>query len=622
MRNIIVLSILTFLFVYPSISQIESTKNLLIKELKSGDKNQSIYTKTLADLKQAEFKKDFATLAELSDLLGYYHRQYGQVDSAKYYYQLAVEKYTGLNNLSALADVHLSLEDLYNNNAQFLDAMNEVFAALKIYERLNDKVGISTCYAHLCDLLYYQNKYNEGIRYCDMAIAIQEELNDPATLALSYKFKAINQLFSGDNLDEALFNVNKAIELYVSINEQGALWCSVINSRGNILKYMGRYEEAMVDYSGNYKVSLEQNLDRVTLASLANMGHVMLLQGKYEKALPYNLEAIAIMKATGKTKNLWENYRHVSEMYEKIGQTEKSLTYYKLYSEEHDKYLNSIIDRLETEAQVKYEAEKRQATIDSQNAIIAEQQKIQLLSISLGVLLLAIVFGLIYFYRKRQKQNQALQNLNTDLDKKNVQNELLLKEIHHRVKNNLELVKSLIALQSAQLDDGATKDAMVASQNRVQSMGIIHQKLYQGENLASIEMKDYFLNLGDGILDTFDATDRVKIACAMENLELDVDTAVPIGLIVNELLTNALKYAFPDGKQGEIKVSLKRTDLETLQLQVVDNGIGKNHSNIPIGTGFGSQLIHLLTIQLNGTMQESSDRGMSVTFQFKLKNAA
>ena len=85
---------------------------------------------------------------------------------------------------------------------------------------------------------------------------------------------------------------------------------------------------------------------------------------------------------------------------------------------------------------------------------------------------------------------------------------------------------------------------MIASQNRVQSMGIIHQKLYQGENLGSIEMKDYFMNLGEGILDTFNAEDQVKIECAMDNLELDVDTAVPIGLMSMNLLTNALKYAF------------------------------------------------------------------------------
>src|SRR5690554_7836990 len=164
--------------------------------------------------------------------------------------------------------------------------------------------------------------------------------------------------------------------------------------------------------------------------------------------------------------------------------------------------------------------------------------------------------------RKREK----LQVLNLELEQKNKQNELLLKEIHHRVKNNLELVKSLISLQASQLEDSATKDAMVASQNRVQSMGIIHQKLYQGENLESIEMKDYFINLSEGILDTFNLEDQVKIECTMDHLELDVDTAVPIGLIVKELLTNALKYDFPNNKKGNIEISLLRNKPDVLKI--------------------------------------------------------
>lgn len=184
------------------------------------------------------------------------------------------------------------------------------------------------------------------------------------------------------------------------------------------------------------------------------------------------------------------------------------------------------------------------------------------------------------------------------------------------------MVKSLIALQSAQIEDPATKDAMIASQNRVQSMGIIHQKLYQGTNLGSIEMKDYFLNLSEGILDTFNAEDKVKIECAMDNLDLDVDTAVPIGLIVNELLTNALKYAFPEQQTGIINISLEKDTDHNLKLQVKDNGIGKTEGIAPKGTGFGSQLVKLLTRQLNGKMIERNDAGTHIEFDFLIRKSA
>ena len=197
---------------------------------------------------------------------------------------------------------------------------------------------------------------------------------------------------------------------------------------------------------------------------------------------------------------------------------------------------------------------------------------------------------------------------------------MLLKEVHHRVKNNLEVVSSLLALQSAQIDDPNTKEAMQEGQNRVHSIGIVHQKLYQGETLGAIEIKDYFLNLSESILDSFGAEKRVQIVCAMDALNIDIDTAVPLGLIVNELLTNTLKYAFPDGRKGNVEIKLEKRNDGMLQLQVSDNGVGK--SGLTQGTGFGGQLISLLTKQLGGTMREENNNGTHIFFEFKMDKAA
>jgi len=127
------------------------------------------------------------------------------------------------------------------------------------------------------------------------------------------------------------------------------------------------------------------------------------------------------------------------------------------------------------------------------------------------------------------------------------------------------------------------------------------------------------LNLSESILDTFGAEQQVEIECAMEQLEVDVDTAVPLGLIVNELLTNTLKYAFPDGQKGCVKIKLEKRDENILHLEVADDGIGKSGSVSAKGTGFGGQLISLLTRQLNGTMWEEVKNGTIVSFNFKLE---
>ena len=212
----------------------------------------------------------------------------------------------------------------------------------------------------------------------------------------------------------------------------------------------------------------------------------------------------------------------------------------------------------------------------------------------------------------------VLQATQVSLTAKNAENELLLKEIHHRVKNNLEIVSSLLELQSAQIDDPSVQAAMLSSQNRVHSMGIIHQKLYQGAHLAAIEMRDYFINLSENILDSFNTDGKIKVECNMPELILDIDTAISIGLITNELLTNSLKYAFEGRDSGTIKISLNDENTEgSLLLKIADDGVGKKENEAAKGTGFGTQLIHLLTRQLDGQLSYEIDNGTTVNLYFK-----
>ena len=294
------------------------------------------------------------------------------------------------------------------------------------------------------------------------------------------------------------------------------------------------------------------------------------------------------------------------------------------------------ITNIEKTKQVKQLEIKEKQRIDDLNLSEVYAQNRLRFNAAIVLLLSALVISFILYRnnRNKQKANLALKDKNDKIEKtvsalnttqaalvaRNAENELLLKEIHHRVKNNLEVVSSLLALQSHQIDDPNTKEAMLASQNRVHSIGIVHQKLYQGENLGSIEMKDYFINLSESILDSFNAHERVQVECAMSNLNVDIDTAVPLGLIVNELLTNTIKYAFPGGRSGKVQITLEQAASGNLQLLVSDNGVGKGDTIN--GTGFGGQLISLLTRQLGGTMKEDNNNGTHLFFEFKSTKAA
>ncbi len=322
----------------------------------------------------------------------------------------------------------------------------------------------------------------------------------------------------------------------------------------------------------------------------------------------------------------------LSQIYEKSNPI-KAFDYLKISTAAKDTVTN-----IEKNKQVKIlEIKEKQRVEDLNLAEVYAKNELRFNTV-IGLLFSALLISFILYRNNRQKQkanallqeqkaeintqNITLENTLGQLTSKNAENELLLKEIHHRVKNNLEVVSSLLALQSAKIDDPDVQEAMLASQNRVQSMGILHQKLYQSDHLASIEMKNYFQNLCENLLDSYNETHRIKVSVDMDEIEMDVDTAIPVGLIVNELLTNSLKYAFPMGKNGEVKLSLKNTDKEHFVLTISDNGVGKILNSSPKGTGFGSQLVDLLTQQLDGKLNQEVSNGTLISIDFKSQKAA
>ncbi|NQU64343.1 MAG: response regulator, partial [SAR324 cluster bacterium] len=161
-----------------------------------------------------------------------------------------------------------------------------------------------------------------------------------------------------------------------------------------------------------------------------------------------------------------------------------------------------------------------------------------------------------------------------DLQKSLKEKETLLHEIHHRVKNNMTVISSLLKLQMRNVTDEKAKEALQDSQNRVQTMSMIHETLYRSDNLSAIDMKRYLSDLGRVILQGYDINGKVKLNIEAESVIIGVDQACPLGLIVNELITNSLKYAFPNDRKGEIVLKLKLIKENKAELTYSDNGVG------------------------------------------------
>ncbi|MBD1920225.1 PAS domain S-box protein [Microcoleus sp. FACHB-831] len=195
--------------------------------------------------------------------------------------------------------------------------------------------------------------------------------------------------------------------------------------------------------------------------------------------------------------------------------------------------------------------------------------------------------------------------------------EVLLKEIHHRVKNNLQIISSLLNLQSESIKDSRILDIFKEGQNRIDSMALIHEKLYQSENLDRVEFCEYIQELASNLYYSYEAGSKdIVLTINVDNVQLGIDTAIPCGLIINELVSNSLKYAFPSGRSGEIIIDLHWEDDTELILSVSDNGIGfPQNVDFKNTESLGLQLVIALTNQLDGNIELNRDIGT----EFKLK---
>lgn len=513
-----------------------------------------------------------------------------------------------------LPHLNTQLGYVYERRGILDKAADYALESLRLGQLLNDKKAIAMAYSDLSNLFWKQSKFQTGLEYGLKSLKLFEErgIND-----MDYDFTLFvvgNNYMSLKDYDKALHYFQHSIaigERYGFYNNLSDTYILLIDLYSDFNEF-GKAEEAGTE-ALKYAELLNNNF--MLMRSWLSIGKLQNREGKYGAAIESLKKCITIATENfGDTFFLSQAYENLGKSYAGNHQYKEAYQAFEVYDKFKDAVFTVEADERISKIRTEFDVANKESTIILQETELKKQQSRQNLIMIITALLLLL---LLLAYKAIQNKLK----INKLLEKQNKEKEFLLKEIHHRVKNNLETVSSLLALQASQIKDQNILDAMEASQHRVHSMGMIHQKLYTGENLAAIEMKDYFLNLADYIRDAFGMQEQVEIKVMMTELELDVDMAIPIGLIVNELLTNALKYAFPDNRKGHIHIALKENGT-LLQLDVSDNGIGYKTEKKARGTGFGANLIELLTKQLDGKMVLKVNQGTSIQIKFQLNSAA
>jgi two-component sensor histidine kinase len=297
------------------------------------------------------------------------------------------------------------------------------------------------------------------------------------------------------------------------------------------------------------------------------------------------------------------------------GEHLKELNFLKVQFETAEKERN--IDLLQKEAQL----QKRKL-----------EQSMQLRMWSGAAMLLLVAFLAILYNRSRlknkknvqlERQKEIINGKNLSLSQLVREKEWLLKEVHHRVKNNLQIVTSLLNSQSDLIGEGPVLDALLEGKHRIQAMAMIHQRLYNTDDYSCVQMPSYISELVDYLKESFNPGTRIIFKLSIDPVALNLSVAVPFALILNEAISNSLKHGFPDGREGTITVELQSLDGQTKLLKVADDGIGipssVDESN---PNSFGLRLIRGFTSDISGTLTIEKSRGTSIIIVFDVNDEA
>ncbi len=524
------------------------------------------------------------------------------------------------------------------------EALREYLAAARLYRSAGADAGTARVLLGLSTIYNRQARYERARAVAREALALYRKAENASGMARAYN--ALGHIArEAGHAEEALALYREELRLARALGERADAdaVASALHNVGMALEATGRASEALEAYRKALG-SVRAAGHRVgTTKVLYSLGAAELRQGRTRTAGPHLRESLALADTLQLLDVQVLAHEQLARLAEAEDRPAEAVRHLRAHAALNDTLARRTLREEVARMATRYEADERERQIDLLQAeaevrsLRMERQQALLVGGGVGLLLMLVLAGALYrTARLRKKANALLETRRREIEGQKddlatlaAEREVLLREVHHRVKNNFQIVSSLLALQTDPLEDGAALTLARQFQSRVMAMALVHQKLYQTEGLSRIDTGAYVEDLAGFLVQTFCAgpveheVDAVPVA-------LSVDTAVPLGLILSELVCNACEHAFPEGRAGTVRVTLRRAAPEgdgapaaadeRFVLTVADDGVGlPPDAEARQAASLGLSLVRDLARQLRGRFEIESrpDWGTRCTVTFR-----
>lgn len=567
-------------------------------------------------LRLARRLDDRQSAFKISRYIAEIHLMQGKVDLAERELLLII-KPDQQASYTNLLYTYYRLSELYIQKGEYKSALTYALKAVKTMQPAADSTYAFVFYNRLAQIHKDLGNLAESLKWAKKAYSVAMISQENTSIVQWAKMMVADRLQALGNSKEALTYILTDEKTFNSVPP----WIQKTHliQLGNCyqaLKKYGLAEKSYLNLISLLNKNLFEDVDRAK--AYQQIGNFYLVINKQDVARSFLLKALKRFQTAGSVKDLKDNFLLLFKAESAAGNYRQAMVYLQKSNKLKDAIFKTAKDKQLQELQIKFDTEQKNRDISAlQNAAALQKTSLKNAEatrnwIIAGSCLLLIIAGLLYRQAlKARRSNQVIQKKNQTLQQFLKEKEWLLKEVHHRVKNNLHTLICLLETQAKYLKDDALK-AIETSQNRIFAMSLIHQKLYRSDDIKTINMAEYVPELIFNLERSFDISDQIHFDLNIAPIFLNVSYAIPFGLIINEAVTNAIKYAFPTKGFGTISVMLYQYQTEIV-LTIADDGIGIPRSfNAKNSQSLGIELMKGLCQDISGEICFDTNSGTRI----------